>query len=178
VTTTTTKSGPTTPEETIRDDKFAVPFTVIKPAGWTTNDFGHPDDVLELCLDPACTTEMGISNPVGSTPQEVADRIASTTADYVVGPATSGMAGNMPATLFDVELSASASARRTAGADGPPLLPTVAGGAIGVFVGNTGRIYVADVKGKAVTILIEAPKDHFADFVVQAQSVLAELQFV
>ena len=169
-----TTGAPTNGETVVNDLSFPAKFTVTKPAGWTTTDFGHPDDVLQLCSDPACKAEVGITNPAGATPKEVVDKIVGESPDYVVGPAADAMAGNMPATRFDLEI---ADPRWDPNRDGPALLPTAGGGAVGLAVGNTGRIYVVDVRGKPVTILVEAPAAQFDAFQAQAEAVLASLHF-
>src|SRR5689334_20533591 len=53
--------------------RFAVPFTVTKPDGWTINDYEHPDEVFELTADASGLRAVGLSFPGSDSPPHMVE---------------------------------------------------------------------------------------------------------
>jgi hypothetical protein len=174
---TTTSSDTTTTRESaageIASELFSVPFTVVPPPGWTNPT--NADEVFIL-VPPGSVessefpgnylTALNFYMPFADTPELLLEEI-NASASFTVSAPIETQVGNMPATRVDVE-----------GNDPTATLFLVnSGTSVGLYAGNSGSVYVVDVEGSAVAVLVEAPTESFDAFAAEAEAVLATVEF-
>jgi hypothetical protein len=116
---------------------------------------------------------------------------SGTAGPYTIGQPVGVTVGNVPATRRDIQINVNASFPvgadlsdfapliQVGGGDRPKVTDAATryGGQVGVHNGNVGRWYVADVHGKNVNVLVEAPANEFDSFAKQAEALLATVVF-